>query len=64
MSRIIMFTRLVSDRYLNINDAYKLIKESSIRDSQIVEDVKTCIKDCRSPLVLSRFRDHSLKLYK
>lgn len=34
-----------------------------IRDEQIVEDVKNCVSAGRTPVVLSRYKDHSEKLY-
>ena len=34
-----------------------------MRDEQIIEDVKNCVSIGRTPVVLSRYKDHSEKLY-
>lgn len=45
------------------NEAYDIIHNNDIRDEQIVEDVKNCVLAGRTPVVLSRYKDHSEKLY-
>lgn len=45
------------------NEAYEIIHNNDIRDEQIVEDVKNCVSAGRTPVVLSRYKDHSEKLY-
>lgn len=42
---------------------YEIIHNNDIRDEQIVEDVKNCVSAGRTPVVLSRYKDHSEKLY-
>lgn len=44
-------------------NAYEIIHNNDIRDEQIVEDVKNCVSAGRTPVVLSRYKDHSEKLY-
>lgn len=61
------FTRTVSPRgisgKMHPNEAYALIRENDARDEQICLDVKDCIAEGRTPIVLSRYKDHSEKLY-
>lgn len=63
------FTRTVSPRGVIIdkmhpNEAYETIHNNDIRDEQIVADVKNCVSAGRTPVILSRYKDHSEKLYK
>lgn len=60
------FTRLVhaEGENLNINEAYQMVRESDIRNSQIISDVKDCLANGRSPLVLTKFKQHAAYLYK
>ena len=46
------------------NEAYDIIHNNDLRDEQIVDDVKNCVSEGRTPVVLSRYKDHSEKLYK
>ncbi len=62
------FTRAVPPRGMVThrmypNEAYEIIHNNDLRDKQIVEDVKNCILAGRTPVVLSRYKDHSEKLY-
>lgn len=59
------FTRLVhpDGETIKINDAYKLARESEIRNKQIVSDVSMCLENGRTPLVLTKFKDHAAALY-
>ena len=62
------FTRTVPPRGVIIgkmhpNEAYEIIHNNDVRDEQIVEDVKNCVSAGRTPVVLSRYKDHSAKLY-
>ena len=41
-----------------------IIHNNDLRDEQIVDDVKNCVSEGRTPVVLSRYKDHSEKLYK
>lgn len=60
------FTRVVSphgqDR-MHVNDAYELIRNNDIRNAQITEDIKQCIADGRTPVVLTRYTEHAAVLY-
>ena len=62
------FTRTVSPRgvitsKMHPNEAYEIIHNNDIRDEQIIEDVKECVSSGRTPVILSRYKDHSEKLY-
>ena len=62
------FTRTVSPRGVIVgrmhpNEAYEIIHNNDMRDEQIIEDVKNCVSIGRTPVVLSRYKDHSEKLY-
>ena len=63
------FTRTVPPRgvitdKMHPNEAYEIIHNNDVRDEQIIEDVKNCVAAGRTPVVLSRYKDHSEKLYK
>ena len=45
------------------NEAYEIIHNNDVRDEQIIEDVKNCVAAGRTPVVLSRYKDHSEKFY-
>ena len=59
------FTRLVhpDGETIKINDAYKLARESEIRNKQIVADVLICLENGRTPLVLTKFKEHAAVLF-
>lgn len=62
------FTRTVKPHHLSKmpygNDAFELIRNNEIRDDQIVKDVVECVKNGRTPVVLTRFVDHANRLAK
>lgn len=55
------FTRVAYPRSqeMHINDAYMLIRDNEIRNEQIVADVKKCIDHGRTPVVLTRYKEHA-----
>lgn len=62
------FTRVVSPRgiiteKMHPNEAYEIIRNNELRDEQIIGDVKSCITAGRTPVVLSKYKDHSERLY-
>ena len=59
------FTRLVHSEGENfsINEAYKMVRESDIRNNQIIYDVEDCLAKGRTPLVLTKFKEHAAYLY-
>ncbi len=61
------FTRTVIPRLQkesrNINEAYELLRKDLDRDELIISDVKACIESGRTPVILSRYVDHTRRLY-
>ena len=62
------FTPIVAPRgvikeKMHPNEAYDIIRDNEMRDNLIVEDVKECVSAGRTPVVLSRYKEHSEKLY-
>lgn len=61
------FTRAVAPRFgqdkMHPNEAYGIIRENEDRDRIIINDVKNCIEKGRTPVILSKYVDHSRKLY-
>lgn len=60
------FTSLVNATGLEwgINEAYKELISNERRNKLIVEDIAECIKKGRTPLVLTKFKDHADTLAK
>lgn len=61
------FTRTVSPHRLgeqmHVNEAYELIRDSVMRNEQIISDVRLCMEKGRSPIVLSKYKEHARLLY-
>ena len=62
------FTRTVPPRgvtteKMHPNEAYEIVRDNDLRDEQIISDVRECIATGRTPVILSRYKDHSEKLY-
>lgn len=47
----------------DINAAYELVSASPSRNEQICQDLKACIRQGRTPVVLTRYREHARMLY-
>ncbi|WP_330682484.1 DEAD/DEAH box helicase [Mediterraneibacter glycyrrhizinilyticus] len=45
------------------NEAYEILRQNEVRDEQILSDVKECIAAGRTPVILSKYKDHSERLY-
>lgn len=61
------FTRVINPHgrsYMNINEAYKFLKDSKIRNIQICDDIKKCVEEGRTPVVLTKYKDHAQLIYK
>ena len=60
------FTRLINPeiKKMSMNEANKLIIGSEIRNNQIIDDVKQCLEQKRTPLVITKSRVHAEYLYK
>ncbi|MCI8705026.1 MAG: DEAD/DEAH box helicase family protein [Anaerotignum sp.] len=61
------FTRTVVPRFsqdkMHPNEAYEIIRNNEERDEFIIRDVKRCVDAGRTPVILSKFIDHSQRLY-
>lgn len=62
------FTRTVLPRgvtaeKMHPNEAYEMLRHNEARDEQILSDVKNCIAAGRTPVILSKYKDHSERLY-
>lgn len=61
------FTRTVSPHRLgekmHVNEAYELVRDSEMRNEQIVADVRLCMEKGRSPVILSKYKEHARRLY-
>ena len=61
------FTRTVASKdaadRMHPNEAYEIIRHHEMRDGQIISDIKKCLEAGRTPVVLSRYKDHSERLY-
>lgn len=61
------FTRAVVPGFgqdnMHPNDVYEIVRYNEDRDDLIVSDVKQCIADGRTPVVLSKYVNHSERLY-
>ena len=61
------FTRTVNPyRYgekMHPNEAYELLRKNDSRDDQILEDVKQCVRQGRTPVILTKYTDHAKKLH-
>ena len=47
----------------DINEAYALISRSTVRNEQILADIKECIQNGRTPVVLTRYKEHAKFIY-
>ena len=60
------FTRVINPHGrdgIHVNDAYEIIRESKIRNEQICDDIRACIANGRTPVVLSRYKEHAEAIY-
>lgn len=59
------FTRIMAlgDSKNDLNSAYAFISKNENRNNMIISDIKKCIKENRTPIVLTRYKDHAKLLY-
>lgn len=61
------FTRTVNPyRYgekTHPNDAYELLRNNDVRDQQIINDIRQCVANRRTPVVLTKYTEHAERLY-
>lgn len=59
----IVAPRGVITKKMHPNEAYDIIRDNEIRDDLIISDIKECVSIGRTPVVLSRYKEHSKTLY-
>ena len=57
------FTRLVSTSDIKVTEANRAVIECDSRNEQIIADVENCIQNGRTPLVLTKYKEHAEILY-
>ena len=59
------YTRVVDtvDSKDDINKAYSLISTKKVRNEMIVSDIKKCVAQSQTPVILTRFKEHAKLLY-
>ena len=59
------FTRVATafSKQDDINSSYKLIAESEVRNQQIIDDVRECIGKRRTPVILTKYKEHAKLLH-
>ncbi|MCR5578227.1 MAG: DEAD/DEAH box helicase family protein [Prevotella sp.] len=60
------FTRMVDlspSEDKHISELYRLIVDSELRNMQIVADTVDCVKKGRTPVVMTKYREHAENLY-
>lgn len=59
------YTRVINtleDRK-DINAAYALISKSTVRNHQILDDIRDCVQQGRTPVILTRYKEHAKLIY-
>lgn len=59
------FTRIMAlgDSKNDLNSAYAFISKNENRNNMIISDIKKCIEENRTPIVLTRYKEHAKSLY-
>ena len=57
------FTRLISTSDLKVTEANRAVVECESRNTQIIADVEECVHNGRTPLVLTKYKEHANLLY-
>lgn len=59
------FTRIMplGESKNDLNSAYAFISKNENRNNMIISDIKKCIEEKRTPIVLTRYKDHAKSLY-
>ena len=47
----------------HVNASYECIRDSGIRNEQIVSDIKSCVSSGKTPVVLTKYTGHAEKIY-
>ena len=54
---------VANEKMAEINDAYEFIRDSEVRNKQILDDIKHCIEEGRTPVVLTKYTKHASVIY-
>ena len=61
------FTKVVTSKIdngkMHPNEAYEIIRNNEVREELILNDIKKCIENKRTPVILSKYKDQSQRLY-
>lgn len=59
------YTRVVdtNESKNDINGAFSLISTSCVRNEMILADTRVCVKDGRTPVILTKYKEHAKYLY-
>lgn len=59
------YTRVIdtNESRNNINGAYSLISTSAVRNDMILEDTRACVKEGRTPVILTKYKEQAKYLY-
>lgn len=59
------FTRVINmgDTQLDFNNACSYISKNEVRNEMIISDIKECINNKRTPIVLTRYKEHAKYIY-
>ncbi|WP_295090849.1 TOTE conflict system archaeo-eukaryotic primase domain-containing protein [uncultured Catenibacterium sp.] len=59
------FTKVMAlgDSKNDLNSAYAFISKNENRNNMIISDIKKCIEEKRTPIVLTRYKEHAKLLY-
>ena len=57
------FTRLVSASDFKVTEANRAVIECDSRNEQIIADVEKCVQNGRTPLVLTKYKEHAELLF-
>lgn len=60
--KTVVCSALIAEK-MHPNEAYEILRHNDVRDEQILADVKACIQAGRTPVILSRYKDHAERLY-
>ena len=59
------YTRVIGigNESVDINEAYLMISKSSVRNNQIVDDIIESINQNRTPVILTKYKEHAKLIY-
>lgn len=59
------YTRVIdtNESKNDINGAYSLISTNTVRNDMILEDTRNCVKEGRTPVILTRYKEQAKYLY-